>query len=73
MTHKTLSNHLSREDLAALMDRWMNDPAFSHRLQADPRAALESCGITPSADLVAFIGGLDLSAPVEELQARLSR
>lgn len=73
MTNLPRAGLLSRENVAALMDRWMNDAAFSKLLQTDPRAALESCGILPSPELIAFIGGLDLSAPVQELQARLSR
>lgn len=73
MTNQPHAGLLSRRDVAALMDRWTNDPAFSRLLQRDPRTALESCGIDPSEELVAFIGGLDLSAPVQELQARLSR
>lgn len=73
MTNQRRSGLLNRDEVATLMDRWMNDAAFGRLLKTDPGAALESCGIRPSEELLAFIGGLDLSAPVQELQARLSR
>ena len=68
-TNQTL---LSREEIDTLMDRWMNDPAFVKKLRANPRAALKSCGIEASDDLVQSLKDVDLNS-AEELQARLSK
>ncbi len=64
---------LTKEQVDAFMDRWLNDPLFARQLRTDPKAALTSCGIQPSADLVDALKGVQSSTPAEELRRRVSR
>ena len=69
----TKQGTLTKKEVDAFMDRWMNDPSFARRLKADPKAALTSCGIQPSEELIKSLEGVDATTPVEELQKRISK
>jgi len=64
---------LERKAVEELMDRWMNDPAFKGRLQANPRAALAECGIHLSDEQMAKLGSVDLDMSAEQLEERVTK
>lgn len=65
--------HLSKKAVDAFMDKWMNDPSFVNQLKADPKSALQSCGIEPWDHLVESLKNVDAGTPIEELQQRVSK
>ena len=56
-----------------LLDRWTNDPSFTHQLKTDTEAALKSCGIEPEEEIIDALKDLDPGESVEELQKRVSK
>ena len=64
---------LEQKAVEELMDRWMNDPAFKGKLQADPASALSECGITLDDEQLAKLGSVDLDMSAEELQERITK
>jgi len=59
--------------LEQLMERYLSDPAFKQRLQADPEGAARAAGLTLTAEERAALGQLDFNLPDAELQARVSK
>ena len=64
---------MSRESVQALMDRWINEPAFRAEMRKDPEAAARASGVTLDADELAALRSVDWSLPDAELQARVSK
>ena len=64
---------VSRQELEALMDRWMTDPEFREAFGRDPEAAVRDSGLTLDAEEIATLRALDDDSPDEELQPRIIR
>jgi hypothetical protein len=64
---------MSREAIEALMDRWMDDPAFRAAVREDPEGAVRASGVELSEDEWAAIRALDWSLSDEELSSRASK
>ncbi len=64
---------MSRETVAHLMDRWINEPAFRTEMRKDPEAAVRSSGMALDEDEWAAVHGMDWNLPDAELQARMSK
>jgi len=73
MTEERQESLAGEKSIDAVLDRWMNDPTFTEQLRTDPDATLRSCGIDPDDETLARFKSLDYDAPIEELQARVSK
>ena len=49
-------------DLQALVSKIMSDEAFVNALASDPEAALKGAGITPNAEMLDALKGVDAAA-----------
>jgi hypothetical protein len=57
--------------LENLIDRWMNDPLFKEQFQSDPQAALRSCGIEATDEIINAMKTAGSNASVESLRDRI--
>jgi putative modified peptide len=57
--------------LENLLDRWMNDPSFKEQFQSDPEAALRSCGIEATDEIIKAMKMAGSNASVESLRDRI--
>jgi hypothetical protein len=64
---------LTKKTVDTFMDKWLNDPSFARQLKADPKAALKTCGMEPSDQLVNSFKDVDKNTPAEELRKRISK
>jgi len=64
---------MSRESVQALMDRWINEPAFRAAMRNDPEATTRGSGVELDADEWAALRGMDWTLPDAELQVRMSK
>lgn len=49
-------------DVQALVSKIMSDEAFANALASNPAAALEGAGITPNAEMLEALKGVDAAA-----------
>ena len=57
--------------MKSLLDRWMNDPSFKEQFQSDPEAALRSCGIEVTDEIIKAMKIAGSNASVENLRDRI--
>lgn len=64
---------MSRQELEALMDRWITDPEFRDAFGRDPEAAVRDSGLSLEPDEMAALRAMDDEPPDQELQPRIIR
>ncbi|MDQ4076714.1 MAG: Os1348 family NHLP clan protein [Chloroflexota bacterium] len=64
---------MSRESIAQLMDRWINEPQFRAEMRRDPEGAVRRSGVQLTEDEMAALRSIDWSQPDEELRARVNK
>jgi hypothetical protein len=64
---------MSRDAVAVLMDRWMNEPSFREELRADPLGAVQRTGLTLDAAEMEAVRSMDWQVSDEELHERISK
>lgn len=64
---------MGRENVEALIDRWMNDSKFRDALRTDPDAAVAATGLQLDPDEQAALASMDWTMSDSELQQRISR
>jgi hypothetical protein len=64
---------MSREAVADLLDRYINDPLFRARLRADPRRALDESGLDLTPEERKSLETVDWTLPDTQLQERITK
>jgi hypothetical protein len=63
---------MEQQQVAELMDRWMNDEGFRASIRKDPQGTIKSTGYELSDDQLKAFKEIDWSLSDEELTARAS-
>ena len=64
---------MSREAIAELVDRWLEDPAFRAAVRQDPEGAVRATGVELDEDEWAAVRAVDWSLSDDELATRASK